>query len=53
MQQLEFDKFELHPYQDDAYCQILNALESKLRTLLVMPTGSGKTIVAREVIRRF
>ena len=44
---------ELRPYQTEAVEAILHQWEEGIRkTLLVLPTGTGKTIVFSEVIRR-
>ncbi|MBV9325728.1 MAG: DEAD/DEAH box helicase [Chloroflexi bacterium] len=42
----------LRPYQVEAVEANLDALNQGLRGLTVMPTGTGKTVVAVEVIRR-
>lgn len=47
------NSYQLHPYQTSGYLQTIRALSTELRTVLVMPTGSGKTIVARSVILRY
>ena len=41
----------LRAYQDLAIAQTREALEKVLRALLVMPTGSGKTVVFAEICR--
>src|SRR5262249_53015128 len=44
----------LRPYQTDVVAQIEQAIAAgEKRLLIVAPTGSGKTIVAAEIIRRF
>ena len=44
---------ELRPYQTEAVEAILHQWQEGIRkTLLVLPTGTGKTIVFSEVIRR-
>jgi DNA repair protein RadD len=46
--------FELRPYQVDVLVEIERAIEAgKRRILLVAPTGSGKTIIGSELIRRY
>src|SRR5439155_4965299 len=43
---------ELRPYQSDVIARIWAAIEdAKRRILLVAPTGSGKTVIAAELIR--
>ena len=45
--------FELRPYQAEAKQAILSAWDEGYRkTLLVLPTGCGKTVVFNEVARR-
>ena len=41
----------LRAYQESAIAQTREALETVLRALLVMPTGSGKTVVFAEICR--
>ena len=43
---------ELRPYQIDVVDKVEQALGTAARPLLVAPTGSGKTVVAAEIIRR-
>jgi len=44
----------LRPYQTDVIAQIEKAIAAgEKRILLVAPTGSGKTVIAAEIIRRF
>ena len=44
---------ELRPYQQEAVSGILSAWQSGIdKTLLVLPTGTGKTVVFSEVARR-
>lgn len=45
--------FTLRPYQHTAVECVLDELETQRSTLLVLPTGCGKTVVFCEVIRRF
>ena len=49
-------KMELRPYQQEAKDSIFEQWESVDKTLLVLPTGCGKTIVfakvAEECVRR-
>jgi superfamily II DNA or RNA helicase len=45
--------FTLYPYQTQSVEQSIASLESGLRTLLCLPTGSGKTVVAAEVVKYF
>ena len=42
---------ELRPYQIEAKNAILNEWEDKQRTLLVLPTGCGKTVVFSDVAK--
>lgn len=42
----------LYPYQQDAVRAVLEQFARVSRTLLVMPTGTGKTVVFVEVVRR-
>lgn len=44
--------YTLYPYQDNAISQLSEGFTYHLRQLLVMPTGSGKTVVFSEIIRR-
>lgn len=50
------NKMELRPYQKEAMEAVLNQWETVDKTLLVLPTGTGKTIVfcalSEEVVRR-
>ena len=41
----------LRPYQERAIAEVREALEKSFRALLVMPTGSGKTIVFARICR--
>ena len=41
----------LRPYQELAISQVRKALAQQSKALLVMPTGSGKTIVFSEICR--
>ena len=44
----------LHPFQQDAVAEIERHIaEGRRRALLVAPTGSGKTVIASELIRRW
>jgi superfamily II DNA or RNA helicase len=44
----------LHQFQQDAVAEIERHIaEGRLKLLLVAPTGSGKTVIASELIRRF
>ena len=44
----------LHQFQHDAVAEIeRHIVEGRLKLLLVAPTGSGKTVIASELIRRF
>ncbi len=45
--------FELRPYQHNALRRVHMALRTQRSTLLVLPTGCGKTIVFCEVIKDF
>ena len=46
--------YELRPYQKDAIAAIRNewTKEGRKRTLLVLPTGCGKTVVFNEIARQ-
>jgi superfamily II DNA or RNA helicase len=44
--------YSLRPYQRDAVQAIENEWKSQDSTLLVLPTGTGKTVVFSEIIRR-
>jgi superfamily II DNA or RNA helicase len=44
--------FELWPHQHDGVDGIFRSWDQYLRTLLVQPTGSGKTVTLSEVVRR-
>jgi superfamily II DNA or RNA helicase len=44
---------KLRPYQDEAIANVMRDFESLRKLLIVMPTGSGKTIVFAEIARRF
>lgn len=43
-------KINLDPYQKDAIKAVLNHLRTNSRTQLIMPCGSGKTIVGQRII---
>jgi superfamily II DNA or RNA helicase len=44
----------LHQFQHDAVAEIEQHIaEGRLKLLLVAPTGSGKTVIASELIRRW
>lgn len=43
---------KLRPYQKSASDSVLNAWESAQSTLVVMPTGTGKTVLFADLIRR-
>lgn len=43
----------LRPYQSEAVSRIVRELETRRATLLVLPTGCGKTVVFCEVVRHF
>jgi DNA repair protein RadD len=43
---------ELRPYQIDVVERVEQALGTAARPLLVAPTGSGKTVIAAEIINR-
>src|SRR5262249_26218983 len=43
----------LRPYQTDVVDRVERLLGTAARPLLVAPTGSGKTIIAAELINRF
>jgi DNA repair protein RadD len=43
---------ELRPYQIDVVDKVEQALGTAARPLLVAPTGSGKTVIAAEIINR-
>ena len=42
----------LRPYQDEAVAAVLREWREKVSTLLVLPTGCGKTICFADIIRR-
>ena len=42
---------ELRPYQKEAKKAILNEWQDKDKTLLVLPTGCGKTVVFADVAK--
>jgi DNA repair protein RadD len=44
--------FKLRDYQEDAVQAILNDLDKDGNSLVVLPTGSGKSIVIAEAVRR-
>jgi superfamily II DNA or RNA helicase len=44
------NRITLEPYQRDAVSSVLNDLKTKSRTQLIMPCGSGKTIVGQRVV---
>jgi DNA repair protein RadD len=43
----------LRPYQVDAANRVEQLLGTAARPLIVAPTGSGKTIILAEIIRRY
>lgn len=43
----------LRPYQNECVDRVFEELEANKSTLVVMPTGTGKTILFAEVIRRW
>jgi superfamily II DNA or RNA helicase len=43
---------ELRPYQKEAIAAVEHELKNKHATLLVLPTGTGKTVVFAELVRR-
>lgn len=43
----------LRPYQNDAVEKVFESFESHRSALVVMPTGTGKTVLFSEVIRRW
>jgi DNA repair protein RadD len=47
------NSFELRSYQAAAYTEAMQALDTGKRTVMVLPTGAGKTIVARAIVHRY
>lgn len=45
--------FALRPYQTAAVRAALESIDTGKRTLCVLPTGAGKTVIAAEIIRHF
>lgn len=43
----------LRPYQSDVVSEALHAIDRGQPTLVVMPTGAGKTVVAQELMSHF
>jgi superfamily II DNA or RNA helicase len=44
--------FILRPYQEEAVSNIINAVESDVKGLLIMATGLGKTVIFAEAIKQ-
>ena len=47
------EEITIRPYQEEAVRTIAAALEQKSAVLIQAPTGSGKTIIVCEIIRRY
>ncbi len=45
-------KYKLRPYQRDAIEAVFEAWENNRSALLVLPTGTGKTVVFTEILKR-
>lgn len=45
--------FKLRPYQEDAHALLVKKLKQKLKTLLVMPTGAGKSKTIVSFIKKY
>lgn len=43
---------ELRAYQERAISETMPLIESGKKTVLVLPTGAGKTVIATEIVRR-
>ena len=47
-----FMKFKLRQYQEDAVMAGLTVLKTKKNGILVLPTGTGKSLVIAEIVRK-
>lgn len=45
-------KIQLDPYQEEAIHSVLDKLKTDSRTQLIMPCGSGKTIVSQRIVEQ-
>ena len=45
-------KFKLRQYQEDAVMAGLTVLKTKKNGILVLPTGTGKSLVIAEIVRK-
>ena len=46
------EKIQLDPYQEEAVHSVLDKLKTDPRTQLIMPCGSGKTIVSQRIVEQ-
>ena len=46
-------EFKPRPYQADAADAVMEAFQTNQSALVVMPTGTGKTVLFSEIVRRF
>jgi superfamily II DNA or RNA helicase len=49
---LDSQTYKMRPYQEEAVAATIKAINEKLDPLLIMATGTGKTVVFAEVIKR-
>lgn len=52
-QVLKKEKIQLDPYQEEAVHAVLDKLKTDSRTQLIMPCGSGKTIVSQRIVEQW